>query len=125
MTTSKFHPERKNQCVGHIHFGEMWDTLPDRVKNYICAMEQRCDPTGEVQQIASLTEQRDALVDQVVELKELLREFIMRKQCAFPETDADIYWWHAGLSPDLISKFFEPARISSNYIPFYPVLNAK
>jgi hypothetical protein len=123
--TSKFHPNHTNKCISHIHFGEMWNNLPDRVKNYICDLEQRADPAGKIQMIGSLTEQRDALIEKNNELKELLREFIMRKQCAFPENDADIYWWHAGLSPDLIPKFFTVVGIGSMEIPFYPVLNAK
>lgn len=71
MIKSRFHPERKSKCIGHIHFGDMWNTLPDRVKNYICDLEQICDHTGMVQQIASLTEQRDALVEKLNELTKI------------------------------------------------------
>lgn len=67
---SRFHPEKKNKCIAHVHFGEMWDTLPERVKNYICDLEQRADPSGEIQTIASLTEQRDGLVERVRELED-------------------------------------------------------
>jgi hypothetical protein len=119
---SIFHPDRKSKTIGHSHFGDMWDSLPDRAKNYIAEIEQRCDPTGEVQMIASLTEQRDALVQKNLELKEMLREFMMRNQCAFPENDADIFWWHSGLKPDLMIKFFEAAGFGDDQeIPGYPI----
>lgn len=38
------------------------NALPERVRAYVHDLETRCDPSGDVQRIASLTEQRDALV---------------------------------------------------------------
>jgi hypothetical protein len=38
------------------------NALPERVRRHIHDLETICDPTGMVQQIASLTEQRDALL---------------------------------------------------------------
>ncbi len=70
MIASRFHPDRKSMCTAHSHFGAMWNDLPDRVKNYISSLEQRGDKAGEIQMIASLTEQRDALVERLLEIKE-------------------------------------------------------
>ena len=38
------------------------NALPEPVRTYVFDLETRCDPSGDVQRIASLTEQRDALV---------------------------------------------------------------
>ena len=45
------------------------NSLPLPLRTYIHRLETRCDPTGDLQQIASLTEQRDALVLKVRELE--------------------------------------------------------
>ena len=54
--------KRKNKCEAHAALGKSWDRLPNKVKNYINELEQRSDPSGDVQTIACLAEQRDALV---------------------------------------------------------------
>ena len=59
----------KNLYLKHCYFGTEWDTLSDKVKNYICDLEQPCDPSGNIQTIGSLTEQRDALVIWVKKLQ--------------------------------------------------------
>jgi hypothetical protein len=46
------------------------NALPDHVREYIHALETICDPSGLVQTIASLTEQRDALAEQNRELRD-------------------------------------------------------
>lgn len=66
---SRFHPDRANNSICHSYFGDMWHTLPDRAKNYIADIEQSCDQTGNIQIIASLGEQRDALIEKILELK--------------------------------------------------------
>ena len=43
--------------------------LPEKLRRYIHDIETRSDPAGDVAQIASLTEQRDALVNKVKELE--------------------------------------------------------
>ena len=49
--------------------------LPEKLRRYIYELETRADPSGDIKQIASLTEQRDALVMKVKELEgELKRE---------------------------------------------------
>lgn len=67
---SSRHPNKENKCISHSFFKEEWNTLSDRVKNYISSLEQRCDPSGEIQMIGSLTEQRDALIEKDNEFKE-------------------------------------------------------
>ena len=58
----------KNKCLAHSYLGKSWNRLPNKVKNYICELEQRTDPAGDTQTIASLTQQRDALVKAYKEL---------------------------------------------------------
>lgn len=48
------------------------NALPIRVRIYIRDIETRCDPTGDIQTIASLTEQRDGLVLRLRELEDML-----------------------------------------------------
>lgn len=43
------------------------NALPERVRQYVHDLETRCDPAGDVQTIASLREQRDALVALLVQ----------------------------------------------------------
>jgi hypothetical protein len=50
------------------------NALPEKLRRYIHDLETRCDPAGDIQQIGSLTEQRDALVTRVKELEAELRE---------------------------------------------------
>ena len=50
------------------------NALPLPLRNYIHWLETRCDPTGDLQRIASLTEQRDALVVKVRELEAELKK---------------------------------------------------
>ena len=45
------------------------NALPDDVRKYIHDLETRCDPAGDVQTIASLTEQRDALTARLAEVE--------------------------------------------------------
>jgi hypothetical protein len=41
---------------------ESVNALPEPLRRYICDLETRCDPAGDVRTIASLREQRDSLV---------------------------------------------------------------
>ena len=56
---------------------EDYDPLPDSVKRYIMELETRCDPAGDIQTIASLTDQRDALLKYLDELKAVLHDIMM------------------------------------------------
>lgn len=54
---------------------EQINALPEPLRRYIHDIETVCDPTGMVQQIASLTEQRDGLLMKSKELEgELAKE---------------------------------------------------
>ena len=46
------------------------NALPKPLRDYIHWLETRSDPTGDLQQIASLTQQRDALIVKVKEQAE-------------------------------------------------------
>lgn len=48
---------------------EAINNLPESLRKYIHDLETICDPAGMVQEIASLKEQRDALVVRVKELE--------------------------------------------------------
>lgn len=48
---------------------EMINALPERLRRYVHDLETRCDPSGDIQTIASLTEQRHGLLQQVAELQ--------------------------------------------------------
>jgi hypothetical protein len=50
-----------------------FNALPEKLRRYIHDIETRLDPAGNVKEIASLTEQRDALVALVRELKAELK----------------------------------------------------
>lgn len=64
-------PQRLCNCANHnaapILAAEV-NALPGRVRRYVHDLETRCDPTGDIQSIASLTEQRDALLAARVDL---------------------------------------------------------
>lgn len=68
-----------------------------------------------------LKNENKKLIDEMHQLKLLLREFMMRSKCAFPENDADVFWWNSGLKPDLMTRFFDAAGISQQEIPGFPV----
>lgn len=43
------------------------NALPDSIRQYIHDLETRCDPAGDIQTMASLKDQRDALAKQLSE----------------------------------------------------------
>lgn len=48
-------------------------------------------------------------------LRQLLREFMLRSQCAFPESEEEIEFWDEGLKPELIKRFFDAAGFGQSY----------
>lgn len=64
------------------------NALPIRVRTYIRDIETRCDPTGDIQTIASLTEQRDGLLLVLADTRAELAAY--REQVTIPDHD----WQH-------------------------------
>jgi hypothetical protein len=49
--------------------------LPEPLREYICELETRCDPAGDVQTIASLRDQRDGLLSELARLRMALEQY--------------------------------------------------
>jgi len=59
------------------------NSLPEKLRRYIHDLATRSDPAGDIRTIASLTDQRDALVRRVKELEKatLMRDELRVKNC--------------------------------------------
>jgi len=62
--------KRPVRCLMHCHLADVWDDLPNKVKNYIADIEQRADPAGECQDRAFLLDLVDSLMSKLKELEE-------------------------------------------------------
>jgi hypothetical protein len=88
------------RCTSPAHHAPLLsaeiNALPDRVRYYIHDIETRCDPSGDVQTIASLTEQRDGLLLALADARRA-EEFIARegyRRCDAAECNCGE--WHGG-----------------------------
>jgi len=109
---------------------ETINALPDPLRQYIHDLETRCDPAGDIQTIAYLREDRDALAKRVDELLESNNAELERRRQAERERDnMRATWERAWAQPTseeyqhrirgllcLLGKYATFRSVAENYI---------